>query len=392
MDIFCDIMGFFLQDVINRVSSAEQIVLIGFRNSMHACISWRRCQTSNAFLKYNVLKTSALNNMFVETELKNLILDLFGKSQRRFIALLRMRRKMQFKYGRRYTANTDMSLTPLDTIQPNLLLHVIENSTRYTFRLSDLAVICTTALSNSDDMFSVPKKIRNPYTNLPFSVTSLVTIFMTLEDSSLKTPIIFRLFADSGFDLSVMELKFDSILREHAIDDFLKIASYEQKHHYLFEMFQTYEREFTGIKIHPSFPVPKICEGLGYLLPLYLRSSYSLSQNTRSHYRGVLRNKILHFVGLNPTWGRLIIVQPDIHIKAGRRVITEEHDSSLANYSVVVVKARNDMDGYASLDGQWVDVVFKNAFTTGLRSKTTEEVTPLTPEGVVSPIAQDFPL
>lgn len=369
MNIFCDIMDFFIRDAINKVSSAEQIILTGFRNSMHACISQRRCQTSNAFLKYDVLKKSALSNMFVETKLKDLILDLFGKSQRGFIALLRMRRKMQFKSGRRYAANTDMVLTPLDTIQPNLLLHIIENSTRYTFRLSDLAVVCTTALGNSNDMFSLPQKIRNPYTNLPFSVTSLVIIFMTLEDSSIKTPILFRLFADSGFDLSVMELKFDSILREHAIEDFLKIASYEQKHHYLYEMFQTYEREFTGIKIHPSFPIPKICEGLGYLLPLYLRSSYSLSQNIRSYYRSVLRDKILHFVKLNPTWGRLIIVQPDIHIKAGHRVITEEQDSSLANYSVVVVKARNYMDGYASLDGQWVDVVFKNAFTTAPRSK-----------------------
>lgn len=368
MDIFCDIMRFFLQNVINKVSFAEQIVLSGFHNSMCACISRQRFQTSYASLKYDILKTSALNNMFVETRLKELILDLFGKSQKTFIVLLRMRRQMQFKYGRRYSASVDMSLTPLDMLQPNLLIDLIENSTRYTFRLSDLGVIATTALGHSEDMFAMPKKIRNPYTNIPFSVTSLVIIFMALEDSSLKTPILFRLFADSGFNLSVMELKFDSILREHAIEDFMKAATHEQKHHYIHEMFGMYEREFAGIRVHPSFPVSKMSEGLGYLLPYYLRSSYSISPNTRSHYRVALVNKILHFVRLNPTWGRLIIVQPDINMKVGRRIITEEQDSSLANYSVVVVKTRNDLDGYASLDGQWIDVVFKDTLKVSVRN------------------------
>lgn len=368
MDIFCDIMGFFLQEVINRVSSPEQIILTGFHNSMRACISRHRRQKSNAFLKYDVLKKSALTNMFVETKLKELILDLFGKSQRRFIALLRMRRKTQFKYGRRYSANIDMSLNPLDTLQSKLLIDLIENSTRYTFRLSDLAVIATNALGNSEDMFAMPKKIRNPYTNMPFSLTSLVIIFMTLEDSSIKTPILFRLFADSGFNLSTMELRFDSILREHAIEDIMKSATHEQKHHYIHEMFGMYEREFAGIKVHPSFPASKISEGLGYLLPYYLRSSYSLSPSTRSHYRATLLNKIFQFVRLNPTWGRLIIVQPDAEMKVGRRVITEEQDSSLANYSVVVVKTRGDLDGYASLDGQWVDIVFKDAVKVPPRS------------------------
>ena len=369
MNIFCDIVDFSLEDISFQVSPSERIILDGFRNSIRACI-WRQDRyTSHAFLKYDVLKTVVLNNLFVETNLRNLIISLFGKAQRSYITLLRVRRKMQFKYGRRYSANTDMSLCPLDTLQSKMLIYLIENNTRYTFRLSDLAVICTTALGHSGDMFAVPKKIRNPYTNIPFSITSLIIIFMALEDSSLKTPLLFRLFADSGYNLSTMELKFDTILRENAIDDFLETSTHDQKHYYINEMFQAYERNFAGIKVHPSFPVTKISEGLGYLLPLYLRSTYSLSQNTRSYYRGSLKNKIKRFAKLNPTWGRLIIVQPDMQIKKGHRILTEENDPSLANYSVVVVKTRDDMDGYASLDGQWVDVVFKNAFNTVSQNK-----------------------
>ena len=335
-------------------------MITGFRSALWNAVFKDSADTATT--KYAIVRDVVLNNMFVEPYPMKYIMDVFRYTQRRYFVLLRFRRRLQFMFGRAYNVDTDLVLNPLDSIAPTHRLQLIENRTRYTFRLSDLAAITTAALGHSSEMFSIPQKVRNPYTNVPFSLTSLTIIFMALEQSTLQTPLLLRLFAEVGYNLSRFELKYNSILRNYAIDEFLRSATSDQKHYYIRDMFHTFEEETKTIRVHPSFPVEKIISGLETLLALYLRAHYYLTSVERMHYRGLLKQGIRCFVALNPMWGRLIIVEPDQDMKQDDELITEDQDDRLRNYSVVVVRTRNDFLSHASLDGQWIDVVFTEPF------------------------------
>lgn len=361
MDIFYRISEYLFNSKrsLRVLTTPDKVVITGFRLALRNAAF--RADADCAVTKHTIVRDVVLNNMFVEPYPMKYIMDVFRHAQRRYFALLRFRRRLQFMFGRAYNVDTDLVLNPLDSISPAHRLQLIENRTRYTFRLSDLATITTTALGHSSEMFSIPQKVRNPYTNVPFSLTSLMIIFMTLEQSTLQTPILLRLFAEAGYNLFRFELKYSSILRNHAVDEFLRTATNEQKHYYIRDMFETFEEETKTIRVHPSFPIDKIVSGLETLLALYLRAHYCFTPVERMHYRAQLKQGISSFVALNPIWGRLIIVEPNQETQPDE-VITEDQDPRLRNYSVVVVRTRNNFLSHASLNGQWIDVVFTQPF------------------------------
>ena len=53
-----------------------------------------------------------------------------------------------------------------------------------------LKKIVQKSLSNSDEMYSDPLPIKNPYNNLPFSKSNLYTLYFFIKKSDYVMPVI----------------------------------------------------------------------------------------------------------------------------------------------------------------------------------------------------------
>ena len=78
-----------------------------------------------------------------------------------------------------------------DVVLAKNIAHILlENNTRYHFRLSDLVNYWIESLNNSQGLFSKPLVLTNPHTNLEFSIHNLYNIYFKLLDSGFTIPTI----------------------------------------------------------------------------------------------------------------------------------------------------------------------------------------------------------
>ena len=117
------------------------------------------------------------NNPFIYPCIQKHILDILCAAIRKKNALtsifIRYVRKRRVSYS-----TTDLAFNPLSEIDSKYLIDIMHDSKKYTFKLFDLANIIFNSLTNSDDLlFSTPLVIKNPYTNIKFSVQNLYIIY-----------------------------------------------------------------------------------------------------------------------------------------------------------------------------------------------------------------------
>ena len=130
-----------------------------------------------------------------------------------------------------------------------------------------------------------PQWPRNPYTNAPFSKTTLIIVHMALRASRYRIPTLLHLFADVDYDLSLFEMRYEGILKEYAIVDFLRNAGTARLYESIREMFAAYESDLKELRVHPTFPHESVVVALKDTLDLFLRAKYACSFFERAAYR-----------------------------------------------------------------------------------------------------------
>jgi hypothetical protein len=95
----------------------------------------------------------------------------------------------------------------------------MHNYKKYTFKIFDLANIIFNSLTNSDEhFFPTPLVIKNPYTNIKFSVQNLYIIYFCMQKRGLFIHPLFTLFMQENFNLAIFSLKHEGIIKEYIID------------------------------------------------------------------------------------------------------------------------------------------------------------------------------
>ena len=129
---------------------------------------------------FSVIKKSLIDNPFVNNDEldENETIEFICKAQKFKMLMIKYVRKFKYKKYTVYDINQDLLLNDLSDFPENQKIHLVENKTIYKFRLTDLLNIITKSLTNYVDIYIVePSEIKNPYTNLPFSMNNLYNIF-----------------------------------------------------------------------------------------------------------------------------------------------------------------------------------------------------------------------
>ncbi len=161
-----------------------------------------------------------INNQFLESELKEILKDIFYIFQRYYRTLCHFAYRCKIKRARHSSATFDLRSTPLSTFPSRQKIQLLEGGTIYHFRLSDLIMMWKSALTNASYMHPAPKMLANPYTNIPFKKHNLYNIFFKIHFSCMHCPFLISELFKLGFNILSFKRKFYNHLKDHALKEF----------------------------------------------------------------------------------------------------------------------------------------------------------------------------
>jgi hypothetical protein len=166
---------------------------------------------------------------------KNDMVSLYIKSKKIINIFNKFAKKIRLKIYKKYDNDRDLHFNPLDGYKPNELVNIIQNKTIYKFRILDLIYLWKLDLLKSENMFALPKELKNPFTNVVFKSHNLYNIFFSFNKTTYVVPEIILSFFKCSFYLHKFKRVNYPKLQENAIEFFGKNASYVELIEYLYK-------------------------------------------------------------------------------------------------------------------------------------------------------------
>jgi hypothetical protein len=253
--------------------------------------------------KFHTL-TEILENIFLTNEYKEDFLKLFCKIQKVYFAISRFAHIYRFKKSK-LQINTDLSLSPIDQSSKNVIT-IFQHNSRYLFTINDLIHIIETSISNSPNFFLEILEPKNPYTNMPFDISTLYNIYFKHKQSSGVLSTLFHLFFLSNFNFNHYMLENESFIRDFAIKKYVfntpSYILYDKIKHML------KSNKYTSkLQIHDEFPKDTL---VNIMRPfLYYNYIYTFGVKPREKtyvFNKILYHKLKKFYQHNPQFGRIL--------------------------------------------------------------------------------------
>tara|TARA_X000000368_G_C23047520_1_gene719804 strand:- start:584 stop:1927 length:1344 start_codon:yes stop_codon:yes gene_type:complete len=175
---------------------------------------------SSFFSLPKIYKREIVFNIFLDSELKNTIENIYVKAKKIYNILNNFVYNYKLKKAIVYDYNRDLFGNPLSKFDSSQIIDIFQNKTIYKFRITDLINIINESLINCDGLFPAPKKPKNPYTNIYFDNHHLYNLYYKINSSDLIMPILFNLFYDSNFSIKKFGYLNYPYLKERVIEDF----------------------------------------------------------------------------------------------------------------------------------------------------------------------------
>jgi hypothetical protein len=287
--------------IIEKYNKKETFLLLS--NFFHYFSS-----DKNAFKvqkKYDFLK-ELQQNPFLKEESKKEIRNIFYQCQKVYFAFSKLAFSYKWKRSK-IVIDTDLGLNQISLNQKNVIC-VFHQGSRYLFIVSDLINVFITALTYSPSFFSSPLAIKNPYNNLPFTISNLYYIYFTLFFRCIPIPDIIKHFFQLNFDLDTFEKENEMLIREYAIRNIIYSMNPTIMHSKIRFMLQYYNKQhFKKIEVDNDFSKEKIVEIFQPYLYLFYVSIFSLDPNKKRKSGDLWEKMLFRLRFYFPLFGRKII-------------------------------------------------------------------------------------
>ena len=241
------------------------------------------------------------------------ITKLYIKSKNIINILNKFSKKIQLSLYKKYDNNRDLRFNPLDKYKENEIINIIQNKTIYKFRILDLIYLWKIALFKSENMFAMPKELKNPYTNIIFKKHNLYNIFFSFNKTTYILPEIILSYFKCSFNMVFLKKKKYPILQEKAIEYFCKNAFYTELIGYFITMLHFFRKDtnYVFLKLDISdFKKKAIVNKMEYIIVLYLKYKFLCNPLLKDKYCTELKTNLkiyfkynytsLHFIKLTP--------------------------------------------------------------------------------------------
>lgn len=245
------------------------------------------------------------NNSFMRENDKISFFQIFESCQKHYLSLSKFVNIVKFKKLK--PANQyDMYLNNFNKD----VCTIIQTNRKYLFTLFDLKEIINTNLSNLDYGFVDVTSIKNPYNNIPFSLSNLYNIYFYFKFHYYNLPNLFHLFFLSNFDLAYFERHYEYQIKKQNLQNKIKSLTPKNKREEIINMFKLYNKFHKKNKIEipqDDFPDDSLCSIMNNYLKIYLSYKNSSTQNDKNMHKDELFHRLKQFQNFNPTFGRTYI-------------------------------------------------------------------------------------
>lgn len=250
-------------------------------------------------------------NMFKETLISFLqfsrdeFINFFCKIQKTYYAFSRLAFIYKYKKSA-MSVTTDIGLNDITVNDKNVICIYNVNS-RYLFNINDLLKIITTSITNSYMFFSQPLPSKNPYNNLPFTKSNLYNMYFFLKFKTNIYNDLFDKFFHCDFNLTTFYIKYEYLLRQYILDNFIKNSTEDELIKEIQKMINIFNKKTTKkILINDEFPKKRLIKIMKPYFTLYLQSYYSFVPIVKNNSIVLLNSKLKKFQKFNPKFGRKI--------------------------------------------------------------------------------------
>ena len=263
-----------------------------------------------SFLNRN--KFDALNdqlkNIFLTSEKREINLNHFMQAQKIYWIFKRFGRKIYVKNHVKDSPHTvDITLTPLDHHPDSLKVKFIQKDILYTFFVNDLIKIINSSLTYAPDLFSEPTEPKNPYINLPFTISNLFSIYSFIANSNKVMPKLLHAYFLCDFSIPKFHIEYESLIREEVLKKHYDDASNTKLYNDIIIMLRRNKRYCRSLRIHPEFDKSLVIKEFRCMLEHNLITQFSYQPTKRLFSKRLIRNYLERFVERNPIFGRVTI-------------------------------------------------------------------------------------
>lgn len=290
-----------LKKIMNYFIQKEQLNL-NLKNFSFLDVDNSNNKVSDVRLYKNILTSNEFLNEHENIKMLKVYL-----TSKRIVNLLNLfLRTYKWKKAIEYDVHSDLFLNDLDEFPKHQKITLLENNTTYKFRLSDLVNYWVTCLTNSQNLFSRPLKLKNPHTNIEISHHNLINIYIKLLHTNFNIPLCVHAFYLSNMCIGDFSYKYYGILKEKTIENFIFNGSYYEKYEQVINLLHDYRKELNYTTVLNNIPYlekKSLIYNLRLIIPLYIRGKFSCNPLVKRDYSEVTKKKIKEFFDKNPNLG-----------------------------------------------------------------------------------------
>jgi hypothetical protein len=247
-----------------------------------------------------------MENIFNTHDMKETFWDYFNKIQRTYNAFSRVSFLYRYKKAK-LMVQTDLILNEIKENEKYIFC-LFQNNCKYLFNIHELIKIVENSIANSYHFFNNPIPIKNPYNNVVLNKSTLYNIYFFIKNKTLLHPELFHYYFKTNFDLNKFIKKYQYLLRNFSIKNYLTNSSKTTICNNIDSMIENYNMDaYYGqyqIIIHSSFPKDLLIKIMKPYLELFITAEYSLLYTDRLQCRKLLKKKLYEFNKYNPLFGR----------------------------------------------------------------------------------------
>ena len=240
--------------------------------------------TSDIKFYYNCIE----NYTFFDDEEMILTKKLYLNSKKIKNKLQRFYNICKNKIYKKYEFDSDLRFIPLKNYDKSEIINIIENKTIYSFRILDLINLLKISLYNNDNMFPIPMKLKNPYTNIHFKKYNLYNILIAFSKTKYIIPETILIYYKCDFDIENFKESAFPILQENAIDCFVKKGPIRDLYDYIITICHDFRKETNYVIVKSSISIFKKSEMVNIfskILKFYLKHKYLCNPIKKKTYK-----------------------------------------------------------------------------------------------------------
>lgn len=240
--------------------------------------------TSDIKFYYNCIE----NYTFLDDEEMILTKKLYLNSKKIKNKLQRFYNICKNKIYKKYEFDSDLRFIPLKNYDKSEIINIIENKTIYSFRILDLINLLKISLYNNDNMFPIPMKLKNPYTNIYFKKYNLYNILIAFSKTKYIIPETILIYYKCDFDIENFKESAFPILQENAIDCFVKKGPIRDLYDYIITVCHDFRKKTNYVIVKSSISIFKKSEMVNLFsntLKFYLKHKYLCNPLKKKKYK-----------------------------------------------------------------------------------------------------------